>query len=219
MKKLIISIFILALYTQLSMAQSYNWAAYSDKGTHNVAAEVGLDYGVSLSVRYSYYLPAFTPMMFMADFQVPMGKELFDDHKVRLGLQAQLAEVDNFRFLVKYNLTAKRLQNVYTSQYSFGNEIGLIAGYYRSKWYAGAEFTYDNTSITHISHSEKYKNDYPGAENGWYKNFAGNFYYGIQGGYSFKSIDLSLRMGQTKNKEFKNNTLPFYTTLGVNFRF
>lgn len=219
MKKIIISIIIVIAAVQFSNAQSYNWGAFNECGTHTLGAEFGLEYGMTIGLRYGYYLPVFLPMMFTADVQIPFGYQVMDDVKARIGVQLQMPAIQDFRFIVKYNLVSKRFNNPYTRQYSFGNEIGLIAGYYRQKWFVAAEFSYDNTSISHIHHSENYLDFYPDAKDGWYKNFAGNFYYGLQGGYSFKNIDLSLKVGQPRNKNFKMTTLPYSATLNVTYRF
>ncbi len=47
----------------------------------------------------------------------------------------------------------------------------------------------------------------------------GNFYYGIQAGFSQKKFDIYLNVGKTVSQDFKTNpTIPVYAQLGFNFK-
>jgi hypothetical protein len=57
---------------------------------------------------------------------------------------------------------------------------------------------------------------YAGAQDGWYGLPGGTTYAGLQGGLSFSSFDVVLRLGQPRTTELAPQTVPFYATLGVN---
>jgi hypothetical protein len=59
----------------------------------------------------------------------------------------------------------------------------------------------------------------PGLESGWYIPTAGNLFYGLQGGYSFKKTDLYARFGNTLEQDFKSKPLvPYYFELGTSIK-
>jgi hypothetical protein len=102
---------------------------------------------------------------------------------------------------------------------NFGSEFSLTAGYYRSKWHAAVEFGFDKAIVTHIKHSRLYTEYNPGVKDGWYIPTAGNFFYGLQGGFSFGTNDLYAKFGKTLAQDFKTEpTVPFYLQLGWNLK-
>jgi hypothetical protein len=63
--------------------------------------------------------------------------------------------------------------------------------------------------------------NYPNAKDGWYEPATGgNFYYGVQTGYSFGNNDVTLKAGKVIQQDFKTDpVIPFYFQLGYNRRF
>lgn len=211
---------ILILLSTVSLkAQSYNWARYDQEKIHHLSAEFSVDYGITVTLRYSRYSHFFLPVMFQTDITVPAGTDLMDDFRYRLGWQATFLEVSGFHLSGKINAVARRYESIYTRQHGFGGEYGISAGYYRHRWYVAAETGYGHTDITHIRHTTSYLDIYPGAKDGWYGDLAGNFFYGLQAGISFKTLDLTLRAGMTRNRWFESNTIPMYAGIGINYRF
>ena len=58
-------------------------------------------------------------------------------------------------------------------------------------------------------------------QDGWYEPATGgDFYYGLQGGFSMKKADITLKSGKILQQDFKSQPLlPFYGQLGLNFKF
>jgi hypothetical protein len=96
-----------------------------------------------------------------------------------------------------------------------------VIGYYRPKWFAAGEAGFDKAIVTDLKHTSAYKEQYPGVVDGWYEpSTGGNFYFGLQAGYSLKKHDIYIKAGKTLTEDFKSKpTIPFYAQLGYNFKF
>ena len=187
-------------------AQTINWAALDSSDRHIINANAGLDYGTIFGLGYSYqirnkFLPAYAYM----EYSFPLGENLFDDLKIKTGVHGVI----------------RRFENDNVRLVNFGSDLAAVIGYYRSHWFVAGEVGFDKAIITHFKHSAGYMEQYPNAVNGWYgPTTGGNFYYGVQAGYSFPHSDLYLKAGKMLTQDFKTEpTLPMYGQVGYNFRF
>jgi hypothetical protein len=115
----------------------------------------------------------------------------------------------------------RRFENGYARLLNFGADVSTTGGFYKKHWFAAGEIGFDKAIVTHFKHTDLYKANFPGVKDGWYEpSTGGNFYYGINGGYSFKKQDIYLKAGRLIQQDFKTSPmLPFYAELGLNFRF
>ena len=104
---------------------------------------------------------------------------------------------------------------------NFGSDFSGIVGYYRTHWFVAGEVGFDKAIVTNFKHSELYKDQYPDVVDGWYEPATGgNFYYGLQAGFSFRKQDIYLRAGKILTQDYKTKPLiPYYGQLGCNIRF
>lgn len=221
MKKFII-IFLAALFASLtSLAQQHNWALFQkdNNSTNTASLDLGFDYGTVSTFRYSKFIYFHLPIMLNTDFTIPAGNQAFDDFRWRLSAQTRVLDWNNFGVILKYGAVIKRYESELARHIGFGREMAISAGYFRPKWFVAGDFGYDKTSITHIKHGETYKKYFPEAKDAWYESLAGSYNYGLQGGFSLKKIDINTRFGLHYDKRFKKHTIPYYGTLGVNYRF
>ncbi|TAE89025.1 MAG: hypothetical protein EAY81_02520 [Bacteroidetes bacterium] len=201
-------------------SQTLNWKL-SDSTNHILNANVGLDYSVSYAIGYGYKLNTKLPIVLNANFSLPSGENLLDDFKTKIGGQICLVNKSNFVGAVslfgiyrKYQTGLVRIQN-------FGSDIKGTFGYYKKSWFIATEIGFDKAIVTHFKHTQKYKDEiYADVVDGWYEaSTGGNFYYGLQGGYSFKKLDMTINIGKVVSQDFKTAPfLPFYLNLGVNYR-
>jgi hypothetical protein len=72
-----------------------------------------------------------------------------------------------------------------------------------------------------LKHSQLYRDIYPDVIDGWYSPpSGGNFYYGLQAGFSLKQQDIYLKAGKVVTQDFKTEpTVPLFVQIGINFRF
>ena len=220
MKNLAFLLIILISIFQKTYSQQYNWNALNDQKGHVVSLNYGLDYGMTTCFGYGYSTSIKKlPIILAVDYSFPSGKIIFDDFKVRTGFQISSPNSSNFRAIAKIYAVFRRLESDFTSQFNFGSDLGLVAGYFKPRFFVSGEFGFDKAIVSHIKQKELYLEIYPEAKSGWYIPMGGNYYYGLQVGYSPGKLDFILRIGQTRpESSLDNNFLPFYLTLGVNFR-
>jgi hypothetical protein len=203
-------------------AQALNWATLDKNNKHIASAGIGVNYGVTYKFSYGYQIKnKFFPAIADVEYSFPSGNKPFDDFKVRMGGQIRWIEFHNFQFSTGIRGVFRRYGHDLVRLVNFGSDFNGVAGYYRKKWFAAAEFGFDKAIVTNIKHTDKYKEQYPGFANGWYKPATGgNFYYGLQGGFSLKKADITAKVGKLITQDFKTTpTIPFYAELGCNFKF
>jgi hypothetical protein len=181
----------------------------------NAGAEHGLVYGLGYGyrIRNSWF-----PIIANVEYSMPSGHSLMDDFKTKIGVQIRWVEYYNLQFSTKIHGVFRRYENDYVRLLNFGSDFSAVLGYYKAKWFVAAEFGFDKAIITHFKHSQFYKDQYAGVINGWYEpTTGGNFYSGLQAGYSFGKNDIYLRLGKMERQDLKDKPmLPFYFQLGYN---
>lgn len=100
------------------------------------------------------------------------------------------------------------------------SDLVLLAGHYRPRWFAAVESGYDRAWLTHIKNSDWYKTYfYADAKDGWYANTAGTLRAGLRGGVRRGRIEVVARAGVNRTEHGEALNLPFYATVGANWRF
>jgi hypothetical protein len=222
MKKIlliVLSLTITSLYNT-ALSQTLNWKTL-DNTKHIINANFGLDYSVSYGIGYGYKLNTKLPIILSSNFSMPAGENLLDDFKNKIGGQICLLNKSNFIGSISIYGIYRKYQTQLVRLKNFGSDIKGTFGYYKPRWFTSAEIGFDKAIVTHFKHTQKYKDEiYADVVDGWYEPATGgNFYYGLQGGYSFKKIDIALNMGKVVAQDFKTSpSLPFYLKLGVNYR-
>lgn len=220
MKTPILAALLGVLMTIPTAAQTLNWSGMQENQKHMVSTNVSWDYAATLGLAYGYRLETKLPTVLSAQFSLPMGENALDDFKAKVGGQVRLAQKGRFQasFAVygiyrQYTNDLVRLQN-------FGGEFTGVIGYYRARWFVAAECGFDKAIVTRIRNSEAMKNLYPGVRDGWYVPTGGNFVFGIQTGYSLRSVDITLRAGKILDQYLRSSaTIPMTFQLGINARF
>jgi len=224
MKNLIIPIAILSasLFYGAANAQTINWASIKEENKNIINANLGWDYSVSFGLGYGYQFKAWVfPTVANLEFSTPSGNQILDDFKTKLGIQIRLADLNNFQISAKIQGVFRRYECDMVRLANFGSDMSAIAGYYRNNWFVAAEAGFDKAIVTHFKHSQRAKDRYPGVVGGWYEPATGgNFYYGLQTGFSFGKNDISVKIGKVINQNFKTTPIiPYYLQLGYNRKF
>lgn len=218
------TIYKVALFLMLAVntldAQTINWAA-AGKEKHILNANIGAEYGVVFGLGYHYKLNSkLFPMTVGAEFSTPSGNDLLDDFKTRAGANVRWVKLKDFQLSTRVQGVYRRFENENVAIANFGLDMAGVVGYYRPKWFAGAEVGFDKAIVSHFKHTDYYRETYPDVKNGWYEpSTGGNFYYGVQGGYAFKNHEIYLKGGNVVSQDFKTKLmLPFYVQIGYNFK-
>lgn len=220
MKKLLILMLAVTVFAANSNGQNINWRSLQEQ-KYVASVNFGMDYGTIVGVGFGYqFKTRLLPIMANAEFSLPAGDKIFDDFKLKVGGQAEVLHLGNFSTTVRAYGIIRQYQNSLTTITNYGSEFSAIAGFYKSKWYAAGEFGFDKAITSHIRNSETMKGHFPGVKDGWYVPTGGNFFYGIQSGFSFGKMDINLKVGKTIAQGFKTSAyMPVYLQIGVNKRF
>lgn len=202
-----------------SHAQILNWASLQKEQRHIASINLGLDYGVTLGIVYGYQLKTKLPIVAGIEYSLPSGKKIGDDFKTKVGGQIRWIRVGDFQFSTKVQGVFRRFENSYVRLNSFGSDLSGVMGYYKPKWFLAGEVGFDKAIVTHFKHSDLMKENFP-TKDGWYNPATGgNFYYGVQSGFSWRSHDLTIKVGKIITQDFKTEPLlPFYVQLGYNLK-
>jgi hypothetical protein len=221
MKNIHIILTVIILLTGIfTNAQTVNWkniGEYKHLANINIAADYGLTYGAG----YAYRLSSKRPVLINAEYSFPSGENITDDFKIKTGTQVSWWQSGNFHFASKLQAIIRKYNNGYARLLNVGADLSATGGYYKKRWFIAGELGFDKAIVTHFKHSDLYKSNFPGVKDGWYEpSTGGNFYYGLQGGYTFRNKDVYLKLGKLTQQDLKSSPLlPFYAQLGFNFRF
>ena len=213
-------VFIILFCCSIVNAQTINWKRI-DEQKHIANINIAADYGLNYGVAYSYRLKSKRPVLLNAEYSFPSGKNLTDDFKIKTGTQIRWWQSGNFHVASKFQGIFRRYNNDFARLLNFGVDLSATAGYYKHHWFVAGELGFDKAIVTHFKHSDLYKSNFPGVKDGWYEpSTGGNFYYGVQGGWSGKNKDVYLKLGKLTQQDLNSSPmLPFYAQLGFNLRF
>ena len=221
MKNLVKAILVAMALAEAGYSQNINWRSLGEDQRNVVQFNFGYDFGVTAQLGYSRLFTLVRPVIVGLDFSVPMGSVLVDDFKVRMGGEVEIVQAGAFSATIKIASNLRRYQTQLVRIVSFGSDFALLAGYYKTTWYAAGEYGFDKSIATNLRHSDIMRAYFPAIRDGWYVPTGGHFYYGIQGGKTIgESFDLSLRLGGTRaQKHDEEAVLPYYAQLGLGVRF
>jgi hypothetical protein len=205
----------------IGYSQNTNWRALGEHPRDMIQFSFGYDFGATAQVGYSRSFTLIRPVLVGVDYSFPMGRDLFDDFKVRLGGQLELFTIGGFSTTLKILSSFRRYQTELVRIVSFGSDFGLVAGFYKPTWHAAGEFGFDKSITSHLKHSDVMRTYFPTIRDGWYIPTGGHYYYGVQIGKTLgESFDLTARLGAT-NAQFDDEDaiLPYYAQLGLGIRF
>lgn len=202
-------------------AQSINWLSQSQEKSKLVYLNIGYEFSLNTQIGFAQSVKAFKPLLLTADYSFPMGDQLFDDHKIRIGAQLSVLEKNNFMLSVGYRGIIRRQETKLVRLLNLGSEFSIDAGYYKAKWFVATRIGYDQALLTHAKHTDVIRENYPSIADAWYKQTGGYFYYGLEGGKSIgKRMDMTLSVGAVNAKgKDQNPILPVYAKLGLFWNF
>lgn len=221
MKKLFAATIILLALAEAGLSQNINWRSLDENQRNIIQLNLGFDYGVTAQAGYGRMFTFIRPVVVGADFSIPMGENLVDDFKAKLGAQIEVVEMGGFSATVRVLSIFRRYENELVRIVSFGSELGLVTGFYRPTWHAAGEFGFDKSIVSHLKHSDIMRSYYPRIRNGWYIPSGGHFYYGVQAGKTLgQNLDLTLRVGATNAQHSDEEAaVPYYLQLGLGMKF
>jgi len=213
-KKILVAAFVVVSIN--SYGQTINWARLQKTDKHILNINAGIDYSLTAGLGYGYQLKTKIPIILNAEYSMPFGENLIDDHKTKIGATVRLIKAGKFAFTAKVQGVFRRYESDYVRLVNFGTDMSVTGGYYKKKWFIAGEIGFDKAIVTHFKHKKFYKEVFPNVKDGWYEpSTGGNFYYGIQSGLSIMQSDITLKVGRVITQDFKTTPgLPFYAQFG-----
>jgi hypothetical protein len=221
MKTMAATVMIMMAVFYTGYSQNVNWRSLGEDQRNIVQFDLGYDYGATTQLGYGRAFDWLRPVVLTFDYSFPMGKDLVDDFRVRLGSQVEVLQIDGFSATLKLMGSLRRYENPLVRIVSFGSDFALVTGYYSPTWHAAGEFGFDKSIVSHLKHSDIMRSNFPAIRDGWYIPSGGHFYYGIQAGKTLgETYALSLRVGTT-NAQFDDEdaVVPYYVQVGLGIRF
>ncbi len=222
MKRIIIYAALLQLFiiSGTAYAQVLNWKSLLKEQKHILSLHAGAENGLVMGAGYAYQLKTGLPLVLNMEYSFPAGKNLADDFKTKIGGSMRLYQLKDFQFSARIQGIFRRYENPFSRLVNFGSDLAGVIGYYKPKWFIAGETGFDKAIVTHFRHSELYKQNFPMVKDGWYEPATGgNFYYGLQAGYSFKANDIYLKAGKMVEQDFSADPLlPYYLQVGFNMK-
>jgi len=211
----------IVLSAPIAKGQSINYSNLDSSSNHMSYLNFGYDYGLVLELGYGYKIDMKNPLWIQADISKPMGGDFGDDIKTRLGVSYKAFEYNQFVITAQAYGNYRTHETEFVQMKSFGSEFSGIIGRYGSKWITELEVGFDKAIVTQLNHSDAYKENYTGVQDGWYLPTAGNWFYGIRFGRSLGTNSLlSMDIGATNAQgSDRNALLPRYVKLGFSKTF
>ena len=221
MKKYMVVMTIVMTVAEIGLSQGINWRSLHDDQRNVIQLNFGYDYGVTTQFGYSRAFTIVKPVLVGIDYSFPMGEELLDDFKVRIGGQVEILQIRGFSATLRIMGNFRRYQNQLVRIASFGSDFAILAGYCEPSWSVVGEFGFDKSITSHVKHSDVMRTAFPAIKDGWYIPTGGHYYYGVQAGKTIgESYDVTLRLGATNAQDNDEDAMiAYYIQVGVGMRF
>ena len=220
MKRILGIVFVMfLLLTQLASAQS-NVARFGTE-RNRVYTSVGIDPAVVSTVGYGRVVSvAGHAFNISGDVGVVAAGFDFDDARARAGVETSLLRWKSVHLTGSAVAVARSTENVSYRAVNFGADITGSLGVYRPRWFVAGEFGKDKAVVTHVTHTDYYRETfYPDAKDGWYLDAGGTFHYGFAAGLAVRGVEVSGRFGWLRTEDFNDVMPPVYASVGVGFWF
>lgn len=212
----------LLLSTGMVHQASAQWnVARFDTDKNRIYTSFGLDPALVTTAGYGRVVGIFgRPVQLTGDIGLAAAHLDTRDFRVRLGVQSSILRVHSIYLTGSATFLTRGTENSVYRALNFGSDFTGTLGMYRRHWYAGGEFGFDKAIITHLTHSQWYRdNYYPDAKDGWYLDAGGVFHYGVVAGVSLGKLEIGSRIGWRKTENWEDLPTPIYGSLGAGFAF
>ena len=217
--KITLGVLLSALVARDAAAQ-WNVARFGTN-RNRVYSTFGLDPALVTSVGYGRVVPVRGHDFQLAgDVGVAGGRMDTRDFRAQLGTQTSVARWGSLHLAGSATFITRGTENSLYRGFNFGADITGTLGIYRHRWFAAGEFGKDKAIVTHVTHTDWYReNFYADAKDGWYLDTGGTFHYGLAAGLALGRAELAGRFGWQRTEHFNTILPPMYTSVGVGFGF
>jgi hypothetical protein len=184
---------------------------------NRVYTSLGVDPSVVGAMGYARVLTiAEHPFQFSLDGSVAVGDADVRDFKTRLAVQTSVLSWRSVHLTGSLAFVTRGTENSIYRGFSFGSSATGTLGWYRRRWFAAGELGFDKSIITHVTHSDWYREHFfPDAKDAWYLDTGGTYNAGVTGGLSLGRTEVVGRFGWARTERMNALLPPMYATLGL----
>jgi hypothetical protein len=181
----------------------------------------GLDPAFVSSLGYARVVPVMgRDVQLSGDVGIATARMDTRDFRARVGTQASLVNWRSLHVTGSATFITRGTENSIYRGFNFGADLTGSVGVYRPRWFAAGEFGKDKAIITHVTHSDWYREHvYSGARDGWYLDAGGTYHYGAAGGIALGRVEVAGRAGWLRTEDFNGMMPPMYASLGIGFAY
>jgi hypothetical protein len=99
------------------------------------------------------------------------------------------------------------------------SDLAILPQFNLKRHTLGAEACYKRGWLTHVLHTDGYKEYYPEVVDGWYTSPSATYRLGLLYGYQLGSLELGVSGGYQHNGKWDLYLPPLYGILSSNYRF
>lgn len=217
-----IAVGILALSALGARHAAAQWnVARLDTQRNRVLMSFGMDPALVLTLGYARSVPVSAhDVQLVGDIGLAGGHMDTHDFRARLGAQSSLLRWRSMHFTASATFITRGTQNIIYRGLNFGSDFTGTLGVYRRGWFAASEFGFDKAIITHLTHTQYYRdNFYSDARDGWYLTGGGTFHSGLAAGLARGRTELVVRGGLHATERFNAMAPPMYASVGLGVGF
>ncbi len=212
----------LVLLMAVVRTASAQWnTARLNGGRNRIYMTVGLDPAVVTAVGYARVVPVLGhEFQIGTDVGIAAAKPDVKDFRARVEIQSTVLRYESLQLTGSAAFVTRGTENVVYRGLDFGADITGMLGVYKPGWFAAAQFGKDKAIITHITHTDWYRQHvYQDAKDGWYLDAGGTFHYGMMAGLTVGRTELVGRAGYRKTEDWNQILPPFYGSVGIGVPF
>ena len=219
LNSILIGLLLTALVAGEAAAQ-WNVSRFGEE-PNRVYTTFGLDPAMIGTLGYARTFEVVeVPMQFTTEVGVVATGQDAKDFRARVGLQVPFVAWRSLYVSGSATIVTRGTENSIYRGFNFGSDFTATAGFYRRRWFAAGDFGFDKAIITHVTHSDWYREHFfPDAKDAWYLDTGGTYHYGVQGGFSLGRTEVAGRFGWQRTERFNRLTPPVYAGIGLGFRY
>jgi hypothetical protein len=216
---LFVSVFSI-LFSSRAQAQELNLARLADAPANRVYVRTGAEWAFVAGLGYARTVSVGQRhLVLLGELTAPWATMDTSDYQARVGALLPVMNWRGWQLAGSLEPTVRGTKNDLGHMTGLGADAGLTGGYYAKHWFLAAEFGFDYTLTTKVTHSQLYRTAvYENARDGWYIDPGGNYRLGGQTGASFGNYEVALRAGILRDMMGGQPMFPFYATLGISTR-
>ena len=197
--------------------------AEDSSSDHVMTASVGVEHAVVTSLGYGRRVGvvADRPVTAVVVVTLPWAALDAGDWALEAGAFTRVLGSSSWLLGNDVRLRARRSAGAIADIVQFAVRAKLCGGYFTPKGWLSLAVTYDKSLLTHLAHSDRYRDvHYPGARNGWTGSAGGSLEGAVEGGLNVTPrAALTARVGMHTTEDATSVMLPYLASIGANVRF